>query len=149
MPEKAGKSGRNGADFFLLMPQMRTGPAPVISGAREPICRSHRKKENGKMVPHPRRAEAIKLSTKCRQLEPPKWKLPKKFPFWHRLNVKGGIPSPLHNPPMRVQALPHRFVYSLRSARLAGAPIFFRVEVQLHIELFQFSRYLRIALPAI
>ena len=59
MPEKAGKSGRNGADFFLLMPQMRTGPAPVISGAREPICRSHRKKENGKMVPHPRRAEAI------------------------------------------------------------------------------------------
>ena len=56
-----------------------------------------------------------KLSTKCRQLEPPKWKLPKKFPFWHRLNVKGGIPSPspLHNPPMRVQALPYRFVYSL------------------------------------
>ena len=119
MPEKAGKSGRNGADFFLLMPQMRTGPAPVISGAREPICRSHRKKENGKMVPHPRRAEAIKLSTKCRQLEPPKWKLPKKFPFWHRLNVKGGIPSPLHNPPMRVQALPHRFVYSLAIIRFS------------------------------
>ena len=46
----------------------------------------------------------LKLSTKCRQLEKPKWKLPKKFPFWHRLNVKGGIPSPLHNPPMRVQA---------------------------------------------
>ena len=29
--------------------------------------------------------------------------------------MKGGIPSPspLHNPPMRVQAWPHRFVYSL------------------------------------
>ena len=59
----------------------------------------------------------LKLSTKCQQLETPKWELPKKFPFWHGLNVKGGIPSPspLHNPPMRVQALPHRrrFVYSL------------------------------------
>ena len=57
------------------------------------------------------------LSTKCRQLEKPKWKLPKKFPFWHRLNVKGGIPSPspLHNPPMRVQAWQHRFVYRLEA----------------------------------
>ena len=27
--------------------------------------------------------------------------------------MKGGIPSPLHNPPMRVQAWPHRFVCSL------------------------------------
>ncbi len=60
---------------------------------------------------------SLKLSTKCRQLETPKWKLPKKFPFWQGLNVKGGIPSPLHNPPMRVQAWPHRFVYSLRSLR--------------------------------
>ena len=49
----------------------------------------------------------LKLSTKCRQLETPKWELPIKFPFWHGLNVKGGIPSPLHNPPMHVQALPH------------------------------------------
>ena len=30
-----------------------------------------------------------------------------------RLDVKGGIPSPLHNPPMRVYAMPHWFVYSL------------------------------------
>lgn len=59
MPEKAGKSGRQGGDPRIRRTQMRTGPAPVISGAREPICRSHRKKENGKMVPHPRRAEAI------------------------------------------------------------------------------------------
>ena len=29
------------------------------------------------------------------------------------LNVKGGIPSPLHNPPMRVEVFPHSFVYSL------------------------------------
>ena len=55
----------------------------------------------------------FKLSTKCRQLETPKWELPKKFPFWHGMNVKGELPSPLHNPPMRVYALPHKFVYSL------------------------------------
>ena len=55
-----------------------------------------------------------KLSTKCRQLETPKWELPKKFPFWRGWNVKGELPSPLHNPPMRVYALPHKFVYSLR-----------------------------------
>ena len=48
-------------------------------------------------------------------LEMPKWELPKKFPFWHGLNVKGELPSPLHNPPMRVYALPHKFVYSLRA----------------------------------
>ena len=29
------------------------------------------------------------------------------------LNVKGGIPSPLHNPPMRVDTLSWGFVYSL------------------------------------
>ena len=39
--------------------------------------------------------------------------VPKKFPFWHGWNVKGELPSPLHNPPMRVYALPHMFVYSL------------------------------------
>ena len=31
------------------------------------------------------------------------------------LNVKGGIPSPLHNPPMRVDTLSSVFVYSLKS----------------------------------
>ena len=54
-------------------------------------------------------------------LEMPKWELPKKFPFWHGLNVKGELPSPLHNPPMRVYALPHKFVYSLIfDERLSG-----------------------------
>ena len=57
----------------------------------------------------------FKLSTKCRQLETPKWELPKKFPFWHGMNVKGELPSPHHNPPMRVYALPHKFVYSLKT----------------------------------
>ena len=36
----------------------------------------------------------------------------------HGLNVKGELPSPLHNPPMRVYALPHKFVYSLKSPTL-------------------------------
>ena len=57
---------------------------------------------------------SLKLSTKCRQLETQKWELPKKFPFLHRWNVKRGLPSPLHNLPMRVEPLLHRFVYSLR-----------------------------------
>ena len=38
--------------------------------------------------------------------------------------MKGGIPSPLHNPPMRFQAWPHRFVshrfvYSLKLRRIS------------------------------
>ena len=32
--------------------------------------------------------------------------------------MKVGIPSPLHNPPMRVYALPHKFVYSLNQMGL-------------------------------
>ncbi len=35
-----------------------------------------------------RSGKRLKLSTKCRQLEKPKWKLPKKVPFWLALNVK-------------------------------------------------------------
>ena len=38
-----------------------------------------------------------------------------KVSIFARLNVKGGIPSPLHNPPMRIQALLQKFVYSLKS----------------------------------
>ena len=60
-----------------------------------------------------------KLSTKCRQLEGKNGNFRKKFPFLRELNVKGGIPSPLHNPPMRVEALPQRFVYSLRRPKAA------------------------------
>jgi len=44
----------------------------------------------------------LKLSTKCRQLEGQKWELAKKFPFLRRLNVKRGLPSPLHNHPMQI-----------------------------------------------
>ena len=68
---------------------------------------------------HKKRAgnPAFKLSTLCRQLEGKTGNFRKKFPVLRRLNVKGGIPSPLHNPPMRVQTMPHgrRVVYSLRS----------------------------------
>ena len=39
-----------------------------------------------------------------------------KVPIFARLNVKGGIPSPLHNPPMRIEVFPHGFVYSLKTA---------------------------------
>ena len=37
-----------------------------------------------------------------------------KVSIFARLNVKGGIPSPLHNPPMRVDTLSRDFVYSLK-----------------------------------
>ena len=96
----------------------RTGSSVccVFPGAAPPSGRILSKRKAGSKTPESKRFRGLKLSTKCRQLESPKWKLPKKFPFWQELNVKGGIPSPspLHNPPMRVQASPHRFVYSLR-----------------------------------
>ena len=68
---------------------------------------------------------ALKLSTKCRQLEAQNGELPKKFPVLHRLNVKRGLPSPLHNHPMRVEALLHgrRVVYSLRRAAFCSVPL--------------------------
>ena len=95
----------------------RTGSSVccVFPGAAPPSGRILSKRKAGSKTPESKRFRGLKLSTKCRQLESPKWKLPKKFPFWQELNVKGGIPSPspLHNPPMRVQASPHRFVYSL------------------------------------
>ena len=55
------------------------------------------------------------LSTKCRQLENKNGNFQKMFPFLHRLDVKRGIPSPLHNLPMRVGTSPHgrRLVYRL------------------------------------
>ena len=42
------------------------------------------------------------------------------------LNVKGGIPSPLHNPPMRVDTLSGDFVYSLRDAAKPLRPSMYR-----------------------
>ena len=49
-----------------------------------------------------------------------------KVSIFARLNVKGGIPSPLHNPPMRVQALLQKFVYSLTGipGTSPGIPVF-------------------------
>ncbi len=41
-----------------------------------------------------------------------------KVSIFARLNVKGGIPSPLHNPPMRVDTLSGDFVYSLGILRV-------------------------------
>ena len=43
-----------------------------------------------------------------------------KVPIFARLNVKGGIPSPLHNPPMHVEVFPHSFVYSLKGGHRAA-----------------------------
>ena len=43
-----------------------------------------------------------------------------KVSIFARLNVKGGIPSPLHNPPMRVDTLSWGFVYSKRQPAFAG-----------------------------
>ena len=42
---------------------------------------------------------------------------PEEFPFWHGSNGKGGQPFtlPLHNPPMCVEALPHRFFCNLHT----------------------------------
>ena len=62
-----------------------------------------------------------KLSTKCRPLEGKTGNFRKEFPVLRKLNVKGGIPSPSprYNPPMRVEHLPQRFVYSLRRPKAA------------------------------
>ena len=73
-----------------------------------------------------------KLSTKCRQLESKNGNFRKKFPFLRRLNVKGGLPSTLHNPPMRVGTLPHgrRVVYSLSGSHaFAWKPLFLTGEI--------------------
>ena len=67
---------------------------------------------------HPCRG-AFKLSTKCRQLERQKWKLPKKFPFLRVLNVKGDSPSPFTIPLTDPGLDKKRFVYSLK-APLSG-----------------------------
>ncbi len=96
VPERSAAAERS-----QVRPLLRAWPAAKQSGSAD-------------------QALPLKLSTKCRQLETQKWELPKKFPFLRGLNVKGGIPSPLHNPPMRVQALPHRFVYSLRPRQSRG-----------------------------
>jgi hypothetical protein len=47
------------------------------------------------------------------------------------LDVKGGIPSPLHNPPMRVYAMPHWFVYSLRLRGLLPRSLFLRWDLEI------------------
>ena len=49
-----------------------------------------------------------------------------KVSIFARLNVKGGIPSPLHNPPMRVDTLSWGFVYSKRRPAFAGCLVFSR-----------------------
>ena len=56
-----------------------------------------------------------------------------KVSIFARLNVKGGIPSPLHNPPMRVDNPPMRvdtlswgFVYSKRQPAFAGCLVLSR-----------------------
>ena len=67
-----------------------------------------------------------KVSTACVA----KMGTPEKVPIFARLNVKRGLPSSLHTLPMRVQALPHRFVYILRRAP--------RDTVSLHSSLFTF-----------
>ena len=46
----------------------------------------------------------------------------KKFPFLRILDVKRGLPSPLHNHPMRVFMLLRWFVYSLRGRGAAPPP---------------------------
>ena len=43
-----------------------------------------------------RRSAALKLSTKCRQLERQKWELSKKFPFLRISNARGNNQSPFH-----------------------------------------------------
>ena len=55
----------------------------------------------------------LRPSAKRRRFETHKWELPKKFPFSHILDVKRGIPSPLHDHPMRVFMLLRWFVYDL------------------------------------
>ena len=85
-------------------------------GAKQRNCHQYQVVSTRRVLKAKDALKYLKLSTKCRQLETPKWELPKKFPFWHGLNVKGELPSPLHNPPMRVYALPHKFVYSLSTS---------------------------------
>ena len=86
---------------------------PVLPPAGEAVAkRLMREKPPSRKKAAPMRSP-LKLSTKCRQLA-----------FWHGLNVKGELPSPLHNPPMRVYALPHKFVYSPSGAHAGAAPCF-------------------------
>ena len=114
--------------FSEIFQHLRSKPAFGLSLKR--VClRSERRKQ---MLP------ALKLSTKCRQLESKTGNFRKKFPVLRRLNVKGGIPSPLHNPPMRVQTMPHgrRVVYSLS----AGSRCFRRFLTVLRFSLLRFSQ---------
>ena len=67
----------------------------------------------------------LKLSTKCRRLEQQKWELVKKFPFLRRLYVKRGLPSPLHDHPMQIETLPHRFVCGLQHGNSDGIAVLF------------------------
>ena len=68
---------------------------------------------------------ALKLSTKCRQLEWQKWKLPKKFPFLRGLNVKGDSPSPFTIPLTDPGLDKKGFVYSLSAAHRAALKLFY------------------------
>ena len=92
---------------------VRRPTAPLRRAAPPRRSRGRKKPETGSRLRSSCRQSVDSLKAKMETSE--------KVPIFARLNVKGGIPSPLHNPPMRIEAFLHGFAYSLRGCCKIGA----------------------------